>query len=164
MKRSGKKPLSEVLGFGNTNDAFHQTASSPEGTGAYAAMRTALDMARLDASQIDYINAHGTATENNDLSEGLALQRLFSAGVPAFSSTKPFTGHTLAAAGSIEASFCLMALQHQVIFPNLNFCQQMSELEITPVLEVTKKAGLNYILSNSFGFGGNTSSIVLGSV
>lgn len=157
----GAKPLGEVLGFGNTNDAFHQTASSPDGTGAYSAMNTALATAGLKPSQIDYINAHGTGTENNDLSEGLAIEKLFDTGVPPFSSTKPYTGHTLAAAGSIEASFCLLALQHQVIFPNLNFQQAMPELRIIPIREVTRRP-LKRVLSNSFGFGGNTSSIILG--
>lgn len=160
--RRSVKPLGEVLGFGNANDAFHQTASSPEGTGAYLSMKAALDSANLAPSQIDYINAHGTATENNDLSEGLAMQKIFGERIPAFSSTKPFTGHTLAAAGSIESVFCLMALQHQVLYANLNFHLQMPELQITPVRELTQGKKLKYVLSNSFGFGGNTSSIVLG--
>jgi 3-oxoacyl-[acyl-carrier-protein] synthase-1 len=91
------------------------------------------------------------------------MEKLFDAGVPPFSSTKPYTGHTLAAAGSIELSFCLLSLQHQVIFPNLNFQQAMPELKITPVREITSRP-LKRVLSNSFGFGGNTSSIILGAV
>jgi len=161
VRHRGIQPLGEVLGFGNTNDAFHQTASSPEGTGAYLAMHAALSTAGLKPAQIDYINAHGTGTENNDLSEGLAIEKLFDSGVPPFSSTKPYTGHTLAAAGSIELSFCLLSLQHQVMFPNLNFQQAMPELKISPLREITPKP-LKRVLSNSFGFGGNTSSIVLG--
>lgn len=163
VQQRGVKPLGEVLGFGNTNDAFHQTASSPDGAGAYGAMHAALTTAGLKPGQIDYINAHGTGTENNDLSEGLAIEKLFETGVPPFSSTKPYTGHTLAAAGSIEVSFCLLALQHQVMFPNLNFQQAMPELKITPVRELTPMP-LRRVLSNSFGFGGNTSSIILGAV
>jgi 3-oxoacyl-(acyl-carrier-protein) synthase len=163
VKQRGATPLGEVLGFGNTNDAYHQTASSPEGTGAYWAMHSALTTAGLKPAQIDYINAHGTGTENNDLSEGLAIEKLFDTGVPPFSSTKPYTGHTLAAAGSIEFSFCLMALQQQVIFPNLNFQHAMPELKITPVREITHKP-LRRVMSNSFGFGGNTSAIILGAV
>ena len=161
VSKSGKKILGEVKGYRNANDAFHQTASSPEGNGAFLAMNMALESSGLKPSQIDYINAHGTATENNDISEGLALQKLFANKVPAFSSTKPFTGHTLAAAGSVEVVFCLMGMQNGMVFPNLNFKQQMSELSITPVLE-SRPMNMKYVLSNSFGFGGNTSSIVLG--
>jgi 3-oxoacyl-(acyl-carrier-protein) synthase len=161
VKRSSKKILGEVLGYGNANDAFHQTASSPDGTGAYLAMSKALESSKLQSTQIGYINAHGTATENNDLSEGLAMQRLFNDAVPPFSSTKPFTGHTLAAAGGVEAVFSLMMLQEKFLVPNLNFTTQMSELKITPLQKALQQE-VNYILSNSFGFGGNTSSIIFG--
>ena len=158
--RTGKKPIAELKGFGNTNDAFHQTASSPTGAGAFLAMNMALTRANLSASAIDYINAHGTATENNDLSEGLAVEKIFGDQVPPFSSTKPYTGHTLAAAGCIEAVYCLMALQYGVIFPNINFKQRMEELHITPETELKKDVSLKNVLSNSFGFGGNVSSLV----
>ena len=164
VDRISKKPLAELLGYGNTNDAFHQTASSPEGVGAFHAMKKALDTAKISPSAVSYINAHGTATENNDLSEGLAIQKLFEGKVPPFSSTKPYTGHTLAAAGSVEAAICLMSFQHQVIFPNINFEQKMTELTITPEKELLQNKKLDYILSNSFGFGGNTSSLLFGSV
>jgi 3-oxoacyl-(acyl-carrier-protein) synthase len=161
VKRSSKKILGEVLGYGNANDAFHQTASSPDGTGAFLAMSKALESSKLEATLIDYVNAHGTATENNDLSEGLALQRIFGDAVPPFSSTKPFTGHTLAAAGGVEAVFSLMMLQEKFIVPNLNFHTPMSELNIQPLQRALQKE-VKYILSNSFGFGGNTSSIIFG--
>ena len=164
ISRKGKSPIAELKGYGNANDAFHQTASSPEGTGALNAMRQALDHANVSPLEIDYINAHGTATENNDLSEGAGIQKLFAEKVPYFSSTKPYTGHTLAAAGSIEAVYCLLGLQHQMIWPNLNFQHQMPELSITPVRELMENIRLNHILSNSFGFGGNTSSLLLASV
>ena len=164
VRRSGKKPIAVLAGYGNTNDAFHQTASSPGGTGAYLAMKFALDKATLSSSAISYINAHGTATENNDLSEGLAIEKLFGDKVPPFSSTKPYTGHTLAAAGSVEAVFCLMALQKQVIFPNINYRQKMEELRIEPQTELREKQQLNNVLSNSFGFGGNSSSLILSAV
>jgi 3-oxoacyl-[acyl-carrier-protein] synthase-1 len=162
--RSQKKPIAELIGFGNTNDAFHQTASSPDGTGAYLAMKIALQQAGINAADISYINTHGTGTENNDLSEGLAIQKLFADNVPPFSSTKPYTGHTLAAAGSIEASYCMMALQHNVIYPNINFSQQMPELNISPEKELIEDVSMKYVLSNSFGFGGNASSLLFGSV
>jgi 3-oxoacyl-(acyl-carrier-protein) synthase len=157
-----KTPLAELRGYGNANDAFHQTASSPEGTGAYNAMNLALAMANLAPEQIDYINAHGTATENNDLSEGFGIQKLFGGEVPLFSSTKPYTGHTLAAAGSIEAVYCLLGLQHRVVWPNINFHEQMPELSVSPVTELMQDVDLKNVLSNSFGFGGNTSSILIG--
>lgn len=162
--RKSKSPIAELKGFGNANDAFHQTASSPEGTGAFNAMKQALESAGVSPADIDYINAHGTATENNDLSEGTGIQKLFVDNVPHFSSTKPYTGHTLAAAGSIEAVYCLIGLQHQMIWPNLNFQNQMPELSITPVTKLIEKVKLNHILSNSFGFGGNTSSLLFASV
>lgn len=158
--RSGKTPIAELKGYGNTNDAFHQTASSPDGTGAFLAMNIAINKASISPSAIDYINTHGTATENNDLSEGLAIEKIFGDIVPPFSSTKPYTGHTLAAAGSIEAVYCLMALQNGVVFPNINFHQQMEELRITPEKELKKNMVLKNVLSNSFGFGGNSSSLV----
>jgi 3-oxoacyl-(acyl-carrier-protein) synthase len=164
VSQSGKKPLAELKGYGNANDAFHQTASSPEGAGAHKAMQSALDRANISPEDIDYINAHGTATENNDLSEGIAIQNLFGAHIPPFSSTKPFTGHTLAAAGSIEAVYSLMALQYKMIWPNLNFTNRMTELSISPVQELKQNISLRNVLSNSFGFGGNTSSLLIASV
>ncbi|NPD45292.1 MULTISPECIES: beta-ketoacyl synthase [unclassified Lentimicrobium] len=154
------KVYAYVEGYANANDAFHQTASSPEGNGAAMAMSNALKMANLKPEQIDYINAHGTATNNNDLSEGLAIMKVFGEHIPPVSSTKPYTGHTLAAAGSVEAVFVILALQNQIIFPNLNFSNQMEELSFSPQTELVKKP-LNYVLSNSFGFGGNNSSIIL---
>jgi 3-oxoacyl-[acyl-carrier-protein] synthase-1 len=164
VARSGRKPIAELKGYGNANDAFHQTASSPEGVGAFNAMQLALQSGGVTPEQIDYINAHGTATENNDLSEGLGMKRLFGDHLPYFSSTKPYTGHTLAAAGSIEAAYCLMSIQQDVIWPNLNYKNQMPELGIEPVKELKQKITLKNVLSNSFGFGGNTSSLLLASV
>jgi 3-oxoacyl-(acyl-carrier-protein) synthase len=164
VERSGKKPIAELKGYGNANDAFHQTASSPDGAGAFSAMRLALSSAKLQPADIDYINAHGTATENNDLSEGLGIQRLFGETIPYFSSTKPYTGHTLAAAGSIEAVYSLMAIKESMIWPNLNFKHVMPELGIEPVKDLKQNANIKNVLSNSFGFGGNTSSLILATV
>jgi len=158
--RSGRQALAEIRGYANVNDIFHQTASSPDGTGALASMKKALDGAGLKMTDIDYINAHGTGTENNDLAEGMAIQALFGNSPPPFSSTKPYTGHITAAAGSVEAAFCMMAFQQDVIFPNLNFTTPMKELDIRPMTEMQRQAGLRNILSNSFGFGGNTVSLI----
>jgi 3-oxoacyl-[acyl-carrier-protein] synthase-1 len=151
--------LATVAGFGNTNDAYHQTASSPEGRGSYAAMTEALSMAGLSVDAIDYINLHGTGTINNDLSESTAIQRLFGEHVPAVSSTKAFTGHTLGASGGIEAVFSVLALTEQCIFPNLRFEQAMPETGITPQ-RMFAPAAVRHVMSNSFGFGGNCSSII----
>lgn len=151
--------LGVVAGYGNANDAYHQTASSEDGEGAFLAMKKALAMAKLEQQQIDYINAHGTATPNNDLSEGRAIQRIFGTAAPVFSSTKPFTGHTLAAAGAIEAVYSILALQHNVVFANLNFQTPMEELTLKPQTETLHKP-IHTVMSNSFGFGGNCSTII----
>lgn len=151
--------LGIVSGYANANDAYHQTASSENGEGAYLAMQKALKMANLSSNQIDYVNAHGTATPNNDLSEGRAMQRIFTDQMPLFSSTKPYTGHTLAAAGAIEAVYSLLAIQHGVVFPNKNFVTPMEELSIRPQTTLVHKE-INTVLSNSFGFGGNCSTVI----
>lgn len=159
VKKDQKKVWAYLSGYGNANDAFHQTASSENGEGAFLAMQQALKMAELNPENIDYINAHGTATPNNDLSESVALQRVFGNTIPDFSSTKAFTGHTLAAAGVVEAVFSVLALQEQLIFPNLNFNTAMPETGLKPVTSVLEKE-LHYVLSNSFGFGGNCSTLI----
>lgn len=160
VKKENKKVLARVSGYGNANDAFHQTASSESGEGAYLAMEKALKIAQLQPEQIDYINVHGTATPNNDLSEGRAIARLFGeSGVPDFSSTKPFTGHTLAAAAAIEAVFSVLAIQNNVVFPNLNFKTPMAEFNLVPQTTL-KHENIEHVLSNSFGFGGNCSTLI----
>lgn len=159
VKAENKNVLAYVKGYGNANDAFHQTASSDNGDGATLAMKKALKVANLNPSDIDYINAHGTATGNNDLSEGRAILRIFKNEMPEFSSTKAYTGHTLAAAGAIEAVYSVLALQENIIFPNLNFKTQMKEFNLIPQTELKKKE-LNTVLSNSLGFGGNCSTVI----
>ena len=159
VRAENKKVLAYLSGYGNANDAFHQTASSEDGDGATLAMEKALKVAGLDPSEIDYINAHGTATGNNDLSEGRAIQRVFGKNVPEFSSTKAYTGHTLAAAGGIEAVYSILGLQHNEIFPNLNFKTPMKEFSLIPQTELKKKI-LHSVLSNSLGFGGNCSTLI----
>lgn len=160
VKKEHKKVLGYLSGYGNANDAHHQTASSENGQGAYLAMEKALKISGLDKEQIDYINVHGTATPNNDLSEGIAMIRIFGENkVPDFSSTKAFTGHTLAAAAGIEAVYSLLAIQNNIIFPNLNFKTKMAEFDLTPVTEIREK-NINHVLSNSFGFGGNCSTLI----
>lgn len=159
VKAENKKVLAYVKGYGNANDAYHQTASSENGDGATLAMEKALKVAGIKPEDIDYINAHGTATPNNDLSEGRAFIRVFGENVPSFSSTKAFTGHTLAAAGGIEAVYAILALQNNIIFPNLNFKTPMKEFDLTPETQLKEKE-INTVLSNSLGFGGNCSTLI----
>ncbi len=158
IKKEKKKVIAKISGYANANDAFHQTGSSEKGDGAYIAIKKAIEIANIKTDDIDYINMHGTATINNDLSEGEAVKRIFSS-IPPFSSTKPYTGHTLAAAGAIEAVFSILALNNNTIFPNLNFKNKMPELNISPVTEITYK-NLRNVLSNSFGFGGNCTALI----
>jgi 3-oxoacyl-(acyl-carrier-protein) synthase len=160
VNKTGKKASGEVSGYGNACDAFHQTASSPEGNGAYLSMQKALLKAGITPDKIDYINAHGTGTKNNDLSEGKAIERVFGNSVPHFSSTKSYTGHTLGAAGGIEAVFSLMAIENQCIWPNLGINNKMNELRFTPVKELMRNVPVRNVLSNSFGFGGNNTSLI----
>jgi len=153
-----KKALGFLAGYGNANDAFHQTASSDDGEGSYLAMKTALEIADLKPEEIDYVNAHGTATPNNDFSEGKSILRIFE-NIPDFSSTKAFTGHTLAAAGAVEAVFSLLALKNQTVFANLNWKTPMKEFDLKPQTEI-KSREIKTVLSNSLGFGGNCSCLI----
>ncbi len=159
-KERNQPILGYCSGFANANDAYHQTASSASGEGNYLAIKKALQKANLNARQIDYILAHGTATVNNDVSEGKALQRIFeNNNLPPISSTKAFTGHTLGAAGAVEAVFAILALQKQVVFKNLNFETPMPEIPIKPVTAFQSNKN-EHVLSNSFGFGGNCTSLI----
>lgn len=148
-----------LAGYANCCDAYHQTASSEDGEGAWLAMRGALDMARIEPEEIDYVNAHGTGTPDNDRSESAALRRVFGTKMPPVSSTKSFTGHTTSASGSIETVISILAMQHHFIPANLNWEHQMAD-GITPS-PGEAHASLRNILCNSFGFGGNDSSLLL---
>lgn len=156
---TGNKPICILCGWNNATDAFHQTASSPDGKGAYLAMKNALAKAGTSPDKIDYINAHGTGTGNNDLSESMALKNIFGDALPSFSSTKGFTGHTLAAAGAIEAVYCTLSLVSQAILPNLNFSSPMPETGMIPEIDF-RQTKVEYVLSNSFGFGGNCTCLI----
>ena len=159
VRKRNVAPIARLSGYGNACDAFHQTASSPEGEGAYRAMKLAIENSGVDISEIDYINAHGTGTPNNDLSESQAMKRLFGENIPPVSSTKPFTGHTTSASGAIEATICILALQHQFLPVNLNWKNRMED-GIEPIIDSKAFSGpINHILCNSFGFGGNDSSL-----
>ncbi len=150
-----------LTGYGNACDACHQTASSPNGEGAYLSMRQALSMANLHPSDIQYVNAHGTGTPNNDQSETVALQRVFGNAMPPVSSTKAFTGHTTSAAGCIETVICLLAMKHHFLPANLGWTTPMPD-GIIPTMGENDIA-LEHALCNSFGFGGNDTSLILSS-
>lgn len=160
LRKSPSIPYARLAGYANANDAYHQTASSPDGVGPYMAMEQALRMAGLSAQEIDYVNVHGTGTENNDFSEGTALRRLFGQRMPAFSSTKPFTGHTLGAAGGIEAVLSVLSVARGIVYPNLNFSEPMEGLDLIPETEYRTGVPVRAVLSNSFGFGGNDSTLI----
>ena len=156
----GKPALASLSGYANANDAWHQTASSPEGIGNTLAMKGALRTAQLEPAHISYINLHGTGTANNDLSEGIAIENVFGSQVPHCSSTKAYTGHTLGAAGGVEAAISVLALQHQCVYPTLRWQSQMPELSFAPRDSFVPQAPLRHVLSNSFGFGGNCSTLI----
>lgn len=158
------KPAVILSGYCNANDAYHQTASSPDGNGSYLAMSGALKKSGLPPAAIDYINLHGTGTQNNDTAEGAAIARLFQPHYPAMSSTKAFTGHTLGACGGIEAVFSVLAIEQGIIFNNLRLQTPMSELPFVPEIKFKENIAVNHVLSNSFGFGGNCSSLLFSKV
>lgn len=152
--------LCELSGYANACDAYHQTATSPDGAGAVLAMNNALAMSGLQPSDIDYVNAHGTGTANNDLSEGKALMRVFGNDMPCVSSTKSSTGHATSAAGSIESVIAVLTLQHRFVPANVGFDAKMPELSFTPVAHVQEKVELRHVLNNSFAFGGNDTACI----
>lgn len=161
VARTLSKPVyCKLSGYNNSNDAYHQTASSPDGTGSYLAMKGALGKSGLKPSDIDYINLHGTGTPNNDSAEGTAVKRLFDPEYPPMSSTKSYTGHTLGASGGIEAVFSVLAIKHGIIYPNLRFQTRINELPFEPETRFLKGQTINHVMSNSFGFGGNCTSLI----
>jgi 3-oxoacyl-(acyl-carrier-protein) synthase len=155
---AGKKIYAELSGYSNTNDAFHPSSLSENGDGPYLAMQAALAQANISARQINFINAHGTGTENNDEVESRAMLRVFGQ-PPAFSSTKSNTGHTLGAAGAIEAVYSILSVTNQEVYPGLHFRTPIATTGLTPVL-VYQKTPLHHVMTNSFGFGGNCSSLI----
>lgn len=153
-----KKVYAELTGFGNSNDSFHASSISDDGEGPYLCMQRALQIAGLKAEDINLINAHGTATENNDETESRAMIRLFDQ-PPPFLSTKSYTGHTLGAAGAIEAIYSVLKLQHQEMYPSVRFKEVIPSTGLIPSLEY-KQLAVRHVMSNSFGFGGNCTSLI----
>ena len=159
----GARILGEVAGFGQTADAYHLTAPAPGGAGAQLAMRGALDDAGLELVQIDYVNAHGTSTPANDLNETLAIKAVF--GDHAYGlvvgSTKSMTGHTLGAAGAVEAVICALVCQNGVIPPTINFTEADPACDLDYAHDGLRERPVRAAISNSFGFGGHNACVVL---
>jgi 3-oxoacyl-[acyl-carrier-protein] synthase II len=161
-QKRGANILAEIIGYGISTDNFHLTQPDPSGSGPRAAMEGALQSAGIAAKEIDYINAHGTATPFNDASEGKAIAELFDS-VPV-SSTKGMMGHSLGAAGAIEAVISILALRHQLLPPNINFRHGDAGLDLNIVANSSRNGNVRTVLSNSFGFGGTNASIIVRSV
>lgn len=162
----GARIFAEVLGYSLNNDAFHMTAPLPGGESCIRAMRAALEDAQLRPEQIDYINAHASSTQLNDSTEAMAIQEVFGERVLTMpvSGTKPYTGHPLGATGAMEAAICALALEEGWIPPTLNRHHPDPACSLDVVPEHGRPANLNYIMSNSFGFGGINACVILGRV
>jgi len=158
-QQRGAEILAEIVGYGISTDNHHLTQPNPDGSGPRRAMEQAIGRANLTPERIGYVNAHGTATVFNDAAEGKAIEQMFS-DVP-ISSTKSMMGHSLGAAGAIEAIVSLIALRHQFLPPNINFREPDPELRLNIVANEARPAEFDCVLSNSFGFGGTNASIVL---
>ncbi|HVE75993.1 MAG TPA: beta-ketoacyl-ACP synthase II [Actinomycetota bacterium] len=160
----GATVIAEVLGYGLSSDAYHVVAPHPEGAGATAAMTSALRDSDLMASEIGYINAHGTSTPLGDISETKAIRKVFGDTPPPVSSTKSMTGHLLGAAGSTEVAATVLAMNHQVLPPTINYETPDPDCDLDVVPNQSRPGKFNIALSNSFGFGGHNASIVVAAV
>ena len=160
LKKTGNTPICELKGYHNCAEAYHQTASSPEGDGAYTAMTGALKNAGLKIDDVSYINAHGTGTGNNDMSESIAIKRVFGENVPMLSSTKGLTGHTLGASGAVEAVVAALVIRDKFIPGSAGFDDPIPESGLMPVKKTVREAKVSIVMSNSFGFGGNNTSLI----
>ena len=162
-EKRGATILAEVVGYGNTCDAYHMTAPTPDGSGASKAMKLAMEEAGVQPEQVGYINAHGTSTPANDQAEAKAIQIALGENFrdTYVSSTKSMTGHLLGAAGGIEALATLLALEHQFIPPTINVEKQDPEIDLTVVKNESKPASFTYAMSNSLGFGGHNAVLCM---
>jgi 3-oxoacyl-[acyl-carrier-protein] synthase II len=159
-EQRGAPILAKITGYGISTDNHHLTQPHPSGIGPRQAMERALKSAGRSPGEIDYINAHGTATPFNDATEGAAIAQIFGNQTP-LSSTKSMMGHSLGAAGAIEAAVCLLALQHQFMPPNINLIERDPQWDLDVVANTARDGKLNCVISNSFGFGGTNATIVL---
>ncbi len=162
-KKRGARIYAELAGYGMSGDAYHIAAPSEDGDGPGRVMRNCLEDAGIDGDQIDYINAHGTSTPLGDRAETLAIKRVFGdhARKVAISSTKSMTGHLLGAAGGLETAICALAVYHGVIPPTINYTTPDAECDLDYVPNTAREAKLEYVLSNSFGFGGTNGCLIL---
>jgi len=163
VKKYNHKPIAELSGYYNANDAYHQTASSPEGQGAKKAMSEAIKSANLNTDDISCIHTHGTATSNNDITESMAMKSLFEK-VPPFYSSKSYVGHTLGAAGALNAVYSIFSLQNNQIYSTLNVDKPILEFNFKTKTKLLNNYKVNHVLSNAFGFGGNNTSLVFSKV
>jgi 3-oxoacyl-[acyl-carrier-protein] synthase II len=161
-KRRGAPIYAEMVGYGMSGDAYHITAPTEDGDGAYRVMKAAVESAGIRPADVDYINAHGTSTPHNDRIETIAIKRAFGDHAPklAVSSTKSMTGHLLGAAGGLEAGITVLAVHHQKIPPTVNLEEPDEGLDLDYVPKVARQAKIKYALSNSFGFGGTNGSLL----
>ncbi|WP_138416452.1 beta-ketoacyl-ACP synthase II [Aquibacillus sediminis] len=161
-QKRGATIYAEIVGYGSAGDAYHITAPAPEGEGAVRAMNQAIEDAGVEASAIDYINAHGTSTELNDKFETMAIKHVFGEGAYdiAVSSTKSMTGHLLGAAGAVEAIACVKAIENSIVPPTINYETPDSDCDLDYVPNEAKQKEVNYALSNSLGFGGHNATLL----
>lgn len=161
-RQRGATIYAEIIGFGCNADAYHITAPSPNGEGAAKCMQIALDDAGIKYDEIDYINAHGTSTPMNDLSETIAMKTVFKSHVKKMpvSSTKSMTGHLLGAAGGVEAIFSLLAIRDGIVPPTINYDEPDPECDLDYVPNVARKHDVRIVMSNSFGFGGTNATLI----
>ena len=156
----GARAYAELAGYGMTTDAYHITAPEPEGDGMVRAIRAALTAARVSPAAVQYVNAHGTGTPQNDRVEARALERVFGEGALLMSSTKSMIGHTMAAAGSLEAIATVLALGHGVVPPTANLELPDPDVRFDCVPHASREAALDCAISNSFGFGGQNVTLL----
>ena len=161
-QKRGAPIMAELVGYGMSGDAYHITLPSADGNGGFRVMQNALKDAGVDADSVDYINAHGTSTPQNDRLETMAIKRLFGdrAGDIAISSTKSMVGHLLGAAGAVEAGISVLALRHQVAPPTINFENRDPDCDLDYVPNESRPMKIDYVLSNSFGFGGTNAALL----
>ena len=162
-KKRGAHILAEIIGYGASSDAYHITSPPDNGEGAVRAMKMALRKAEIAPTDIDYINAHGTSTEINDRTETKAIKVVFgdyAYKVPV-SSTKSMTGHMIGAAGAIEAAICVLTIQNGIIPPTINYANPDPQCDLDYVPNVARKANVRTTLSNTFGFGGHNSALII---
>jgi 3-oxoacyl-[acyl-carrier-protein] synthase II len=160
-KARGAKMLAEIVGYGMSGDAFHITQPDPEGDGAMRSMKMALRNAGLAPSDIGYVNAHGTSTNYNDRLETLAIKRVFGEHVPPISATKSMIGHSLGAAGAIEAVVCILAMRDGILPPTINYEFPDPDCDLDYIPNQARKQQVDLCLSNSFGFGGHNVSLII---